>query len=79
IRSISKKPTVWLQGQIHGNEPAAGESALAIAEKLAGPYGDKVLDKINVIVVPRVNPDGSYQFNRRLASGIDGNRDHVKL
>ncbi|MDI5791599.1 hypothetical protein PO124_34315 [Bacillus licheniformis] len=38
-----------------------------------------MLDKINVIVVPRVNPDGSYQFNRRLANGIDGNRDHVKL
>ncbi|MFN2747796.1 MULTISPECIES: M14 family metallopeptidase [unclassified Bacillus (in: firmicutes)] len=79
IRTISKKPTVWLQGQIHGNEPAAGEAALAMAEKLAGPYGEQVLEKVNVIIVPRVNPDGSYHFNRRLSSGIDGNRDHVKL
>ncbi|KAA6474046.1 M14 family metallopeptidase [Bacillus swezeyi] len=79
IRSISKKPIIWLQGQIHGNEPAAGEATLAMAEKLAGPYGDKVLDKVNVVIVPRVNPDGSYHFNRRLSSGIDGNRDHVKL
>lgn len=79
IRSVSKKPTIWLQAQIHGNEPAAGESALAIADKLAGSYGDKVLKKVNVIIVPRVNPDGSYHFNRRLSSGIDGNRDHVKL
>lgn len=79
IHSISKKPLVWLQAQIHGNEPASGESALAIAEELAGGYGEKILDKINVIIVPRINPDGSYAFNRRLASGLDGNRDHVKL
>ncbi|MGG3623447.1 M14 family metallocarboxypeptidase [Bacillus gobiensis] len=79
IHSISNKPLVWLQAQIHGNEPASGESALAIAEKLAGDYGENILDKINVIIVPRINPDGSYAFNRRLASGLDGNRDHVKL
>ncbi|MBU8786680.1 MULTISPECIES: M14 family metallopeptidase [Bacillus] len=79
ILSVSNKPTIWLEAQIHGNEPASGESALAIAEKLAGPYGDKVLQKVNVIIVPRINPDGSYQFTRKLASGIDANRDHVKL
>lgn len=79
ILPVSSKPTIWLEAQIHGNEPDSGESALAIAEKLAGPYGDKVLQKVNVIIVPRINPDGSYQFNRRLASGIDANRDHVKL
>ncbi|WP_174614792.1 M14 family metallopeptidase [Virgibacillus ihumii] len=74
-----KKPTVWLQAQIHGNEPAAGESALVMANKLAGEYGEKILDKINVIIVPRVNPDGSYLFQRRTANGLDANRDHVKL
>jgi hypothetical protein len=79
IHPISKKPLVWIQAQIHGNEPASGESVLAIAEMLAGDYGEDILDKINVIIVPRINPDGSYAFNRRLASGLDGNRDHVKL
>src|SRR5690625_5032298 len=33
--AFRKKPTVWLQAQIHGDEPAAGESALVIAEQLA--------------------------------------------
>src|SRR5699024_7423594 len=74
-----KKPTVWLQAQIHGNEPAAGESALVMANKLTGEYGEKILDKINVIIVPRVNPDGSYLFQRRAANSLDANRDHVKL
>ncbi|UOK59181.1 M14 family metallopeptidase [Bacillus sp. OVS6] len=76
---LSQKPTVWIQSQIHGNEPASGESILAIANRLTGDLGDEVLDKINVIVVPRVNPDGSYNFKRQLQNGLDGNRDHVKL
>ncbi|MGD7008901.1 M14 family metallopeptidase [Metabacillus sp. 84] len=77
--SLSRKPTVWLQGQIHGNEPAAGEAVLAMAKKLSGKFGNDVLDHINVIIVPRVNPDGSYLFSRQLKNGLDGNRDHVKL
>ncbi|KZZ83603.1 M14 family metallopeptidase [Bacillus sp. SJS] len=77
--AISKKPTVWLQGQIHGNEPAAGEAVLAMAKKLSGEFGNDVLNRINVIIVPRVNPDGSFLFTRQLENGLDGNRDHVKL
>ncbi|WP_191565867.1 M14 family metallopeptidase [Metabacillus idriensis] len=76
---MSRKPTVWIQSQIHGNEPASGESVLAIANRLTGELGEEVLDKINVIVVPRVNPDGAYNFKRQLQNGLDGNRDHVKL
>ncbi|GGE15704.1 hypothetical protein GCM10011571_16680 [Marinithermofilum abyssi] len=73
------KPTVWLQGQIHGNEPAAGEAVLVMAERLAGNYGKKLLEDINVVVVPRVNPDGSYAFQRYMANDLDGNRDHLKF
>ncbi|MTH54339.1 peptidase M14 [Bacillus mangrovi] len=76
---VSLKPTVWLQGQIHGNEPAAGEAVLAMAKKMSGKLGDEVLDKINVIIIPRINPDGSFLFKRQLENGLDGNRDHVKL
>lgn len=81
IRSgyLSKKPIVWVQSQIHGNEPASGESILALANRLAGELGKEILDDINVIVIPRVNPDGSYDFKRQLADGLDGNRDHIKL
>ncbi|MDA8353971.1 MAG: M14 family metallopeptidase [Firmicutes bacterium] len=73
------KPTVWLQGQIHGNEPAAGEAVLATAKRLAGAEGKKLLNHINVVVVPRVNPDGSYAFQRHMADDLDGNRDHMKF
>lgn len=76
----TKKPTVWIQGQIHGNEPAAGESLLVLAHQLAtGNLGKELLNKINVIIVPRINPDGAYYFQRQTALGLDANRDHVKL
>ncbi len=74
-----KKPIVWLQGQIHGNEPAAGEGVLVMAKKLTEEFGDRVLDNVNVIIVPRINPDGSYAFERKTANGLDGNRDHIKF
>lgn len=77
--SFQKKPTVWLQAQVHGNEPAAGESALVIAKELT--YGSlkDVLDDVNVVIVPRINPDSSYYFERNSATNLNGNRDHINL
>lgn len=78
--NMSDKTTVMLEGQIHANEPAGGESMLVVAQKLAEEnLGEQVLDDINVIVMPRINVDGSYYFQRETASGLDANRDHVKL
>lgn len=75
-----EKPTVWLQAQIHGNEPAAGESALVMAQKLAeGELGDELLEDINVIIIPRMNPDSAYYFVRNSIREINGNRDHINL
>jgi hypothetical protein len=75
----SHKPLIWIQGQIHGNEPASGESTLVLAQWLAeGKLGD-VLDRVNVAIVPRVNPDGSYYFKRYTANDMDANRDYLKV
>ncbi|MFJ7470518.1 M14 family metallopeptidase [Peribacillus frigoritolerans] len=75
----SHKPLIWIQGQIHGNEPASGESTLVLAQWLTeGKLGD-VLDKVNVAIVPRVNPDGSYYFKRFTANDMDANRDYLKV
>ncbi|WP_191991787.1 M14 family metallopeptidase [Bacillus aerolatus] len=77
---FKRKPTVWMEAQIHGNEPAAGESALVTAQQLAtGKLGQEVLKKINVVMVPRKNPDGSYYFQRENAKRLDANRDHMKF
>ena len=73
------KPTVMYRAQIHGNEPAAGEAALAMAQRLDGAYGGNLLTKINVVLVPRSSPDGARNFSRTLPSGIDPNRDMLRL
>jgi len=71
------KPTVLIIGQQHGNEPAGGEAALALAAELATPAGAAILDRVNVLVVPRANPDGAHHFVRGTADGADVNRDHL--
>ena len=71
------KPTVLIIGQQHGNEPAGGEAALALAGQLATSDRAAVLDRVNVLIVPRANPDGAYHFVRGLADGNDVNRDHL--
>jgi hypothetical protein len=74
------RPTVIMLGQQHGDEPAGAEALLVMARELA-PNGllDALLDKINVIVVPRANPDGAEAGTRNTANGVDMNRDHLLL
>lgn len=72
------KPTVLILGQQHGNEPAGGEAALALVAELAGPRR-ALLERVNVLVIPRANPDGAERFVRTTRNGIDVNRDHLLL
>lgn len=73
------KPTVLIRSQMHGNEPAGGEAALALIKWLTGSLGDELLDKINVCVIPRQNPDGAQTYTRTVKGGIDPNRDCMQL
>lgn len=73
------KLIVWEQSQIHPNEPAAGEGNLILMKQLCGDYGTEVLKHINIILIPRMNPDGSYLFQRSTYAGFDMNRDHTRL
>lgn len=73
------RPTVMLIGQQHGDEPAGSEALLVLARQLAhGPLAP-LLDRINVLIVPRANPDGAQAGRRATASGLDANRDHLLL
>jgi hypothetical protein len=73
------RPTVLLVGGQHGDEPAASEALLVVARQLAEGRLNPLLDRINVIVMPRANPDGALLQQRASANGIDINRDHLLL
>ncbi|SDM38016.1 Zinc carboxypeptidase [Oryzisolibacter propanilivorax] len=75
----SGRPTVLLMGQQHGDEPASAEALLVIARELATGPLQKMLDGINVIVVPRTNPDGAEAGQPLTVSGIDLDHDHLLL
>ena len=79
LRTDSDKLTVYYRAQMHGNEPAGGEGALAMIYYIRDSLGDEILDKINLVIVPRINPDGSYLYQRRLYSDLDPNRDQLRL
>lgn len=75
----SGRPTVVLMGQQHGDEPASGEALLVIARELIQGTLEPLLDKINVVIVPRANPDGAFAGTRATSNGLDMNRDHLLL
>jgi len=52
--------------QQHGNEPLGTEAALQLLQRLGngGAGWDAILSKITLLVIPKVNPDGSERFQR---------------
>ncbi|KAF4978532.1 hypothetical protein FZEAL_5104 [Fusarium zealandicum] len=75
------KVRVWIQGAVHGNEPAGDESLLALLGKFnAEPkWASKILEELEIVILPRYNPDGVFYFQRVLPTNFDPNRDHIKL
>lgn len=77
--ALNGKTTVFYQAQMHGNEPAAGEGALAVISSLTGSYGHKLASELNMYIIPCMNPDASEQFRRSAAGGRNLNRDSLYL
>jgi hypothetical protein len=73
------KPRVLLIGQQHGDEPAPAEALLVVADELARGRLRGVLAAVDVIVLPRANPDGAAVGRRAGAHALDINRDHLLL
>lgn len=75
------KLKVWLQGGVHGNEPAGDEALLALLGKMDAEqeWAASILATQDIVVLPRYNPDGISYFQRTLATNYDPNRDHIKL
>lgn len=73
------KPTVQYNAQCHSTEPASTEGALAMMVSLCGDYG-KVLDGVDLYMIPRINLDGAYEVTRTSpTTGEDMNRDYLYM
>ncbi len=76
----SDKLRVWLQGGLHGNEPASTEGLLYLLDQLLNnPEHAYLLDRLEIAIVPMANIDGSEKLTRDSHNGLDLNRDQTKL
>jgi len=79
---LSGKPTVFIINSIHGNERSGREGGQQMIRELTLGDSQHLLEHVNVIVVPNMNPDGGDWGNngRRTNSlGYDMNRDWVVM
>ncbi len=91
--SNPENPTILFLTQQHGNEQLTTEGALEYIKHLGTGKTGNVLDNVNVLIVPMLNPDGAMgdvnfpldnyiakgdrHLTRANAVGVDLNRDHV--
>ncbi len=73
-----RKPVILIYCQQHGNEPSGKEAALLLTKDLLTTE-KSLLNALDVILVPQVNPDGAEAGKRRNAHNMDLNRNHVIL
>ena len=74
-----EKIKVLIFAQQHGNEPSGKEGALLLIARFANGDYDSLLNRIDLIIVPQMNPDGSEKDVRRNGNNADLNRDHLTL
>lgn len=77
------KVKVLLWSQMHGDEATATMALLDMLNFFARArehlVTQTILDKLNLLIVPMLNPDGAERFQRRTGQSIDMNRDALTL
>lgn len=75
-----QKLKVWIQGGLHGNEPAAPEITCMLAGWLLQTHeGNEILSHIDIALLPVANPWGYTHQSRYSGNKLDLNRDQTKL
>lgn len=74
---FSGRPTIFITGNVHGNERAGREGSLQLIRELALGAARPLLDRVNVLIVPTLNPDGAENRTRTNTLGYDMNRDFI--
>jgi len=73
------KIKVLIFAQQHGNEQSGKEGALLLATELLKPENQYLFERIDLALIPQVNPDGLEKNQRRNAHNMDLNRNHLIL
>lgn len=77
--SDDNKLTALIFGQQHGDEPSGNDALLKILRDIATGEHQQILEYMDLLIVPQVNPDGAEILERRNAEDVDLNRSHLIL
>ena len=70
---------ILLFAQQHGDEPSGKEAlAMFMARCACGEYAE-LLRRVDLVVIPQMNPDGAVLHQRHTSDSIDLNRSHLLL
>ncbi|MCX6169766.1 MAG: M14 family zinc carboxypeptidase [Ignavibacteriales bacterium] len=73
------KIKVLIFAQQHGNEHSGKEAALILLKQITLGKLDFIFDKIDLLLVPQMNPDGNDKDQRKNGHEADLNRNHLIL
>jgi hypothetical protein len=73
------KPVVLIVNNVHGGEVAGKDASLEIMRDLVMGDLKPLLDKVVVLNIPTINPDGAEVRRRTNEQRFDMNRDYIKL
>lgn len=86
VGATKGREVFMISGGVHGGEPSGAEGALAFISELCGEYGEEIFATGHVgavIVLPRMNPDGLYNYSRATEDdetlNANINRDYLAL
>lgn len=74
-----EKLTALIYAQQHGDEPSGNDALLTILRNIANGEYSEILEHLDLIIVPQVNPDGAENLQRHNAANVDLNRSHLIL
>lgn len=75
----TSKIKILIFAQQHGDEQSGKEGALILARELLKPELENLFEKVDLTLIPQMNPDGSEINIRHNSNGMDLNRNHLIL
>jgi hypothetical protein len=77
--SKNKKLKVMIFAQQHGNEHSGKEGVLFLLKEFSTGRLNYLLDRLDILLIPQMNPDGSEKNKRLNGNNDDMNRNHQIL
>ncbi len=75
----TSKLKVLIFAQQHGNEQSGKEAVLLLAKELLKQENNYLFERLDIALIPQINPDGAEENKRTNSNGVDLNRNHLLL